>query len=72
MKPENVRLNSKVVEVKENEDEDGVEVRLSDRAVEKDDVLIGPDGLHSMVREELFTPDKPRSSGCVAWRALAW
>ena len=68
MDPSNVRLNCKVVDVKENND--GVEVHLSDGTVEKGDVLIGSDGLHSMVREKFFAPEKPRPSGCVAWRGL--
>lgn len=34
------------------------------------DVLIGADGIKSMVREHLFGPEKPRFTGCVAWRAL--
>lgn len=33
------------------------------------DVLIGCDGIHSAVRSSLFGPDKPRFTGCVAWRA---
>ena len=33
------------------------------------DVLIGCDGIHSTVRAELFGPDEPRFTGCVAWRA---
>ncbi|NKB59127.1 MAG: NAD(P)-binding protein [Alphaproteobacteria bacterium] len=33
------------------------------------DVLIGCDGIHSTVRAELFGPDQPRFTGCIAWRA---
>lgn len=32
-------------------------------------VLVGFDGIHSAVRSGLFGPDKPRFTGCVAWRA---
>jgi salicylate hydroxylase len=33
------------------------------------DVLVGCDGIHSVVRQQLFGPDTPRFTGCVAWRA---
>jgi salicylate hydroxylase len=32
--------------------------------------LIGADGIHSRVRQLAFGPDKPRFTGCVAWRGL--
>ncbi len=34
------------------------------------DVIIGADGIKSIVREHLFGPEQPRFTGCVAWRAL--
>ena len=34
------------------------------------DVLIGADGIHSHVRTLAFGPEKPRFTGCVAWRGL--
>lgn len=34
------------------------------------DLLIGADGIHSRVRHLLFGPEKPRFTGCVAWRGL--
>ena len=34
------------------------------------DVLIGADGIRSLVREELFGAEQPHFTGCVAWRAL--
>ena len=33
------------------------------------DVLVGCDGIHSAVRAQLFGPDEPRFTGCIAWRA---
>lgn len=35
------------------------------------DVLIGADGIHSTVREQIFRPDAPRPSGYVTWRGVA-
>jgi salicylate hydroxylase len=34
------------------------------------DVLVGADGIHSVVRHVLFGPEKPRFTGCVAHRGL--
>ncbi len=34
------------------------------------DVVIGADGIHSVVRRELFGPEAPRFSGNAAWRGL--
>jgi salicylate hydroxylase len=34
------------------------------------DVLVGADGIHSRVRALVFGPEKPRFTGCVAWRGL--
>lgn len=34
------------------------------------DMLIGADGINSVVREALFGPESPRFTGCVAWRGM--
>jgi salicylate hydroxylase len=34
------------------------------------DLLVGADGIHSRVRHLVFGPEKPRFTGCVAWRGL--
>ena len=34
------------------------------------DVLVGADGIHSVVRRQLFGPQTPRFTGCVAYRGL--
>ncbi|MEZ5594783.1 MAG: FAD-dependent monooxygenase [Pseudomonadales bacterium] len=34
------------------------------------DVLIGADGVHSIVREQHFSPEPPRASGYVTWRGV--
>ncbi len=34
------------------------------------DIVIGADGIRSVVRESLFGPDKPRFTGCICWRGL--
>ena len=34
------------------------------------DVLVGADGIHSVVRRILFGPEHPRFTGCIAYRGL--
>jgi salicylate hydroxylase len=34
------------------------------------DAVVGADGIHSVVRHALFGPERPRFTGCVAYRAL--
>lgn len=47
-----------------------VEARFENGARITADVLIGADGIHSRVRQLLFGPDKPRFTGCIAYRGL--
>ena len=39
-------------------------------AHEQVDVLVGADGIHSRVRGLLFGPERPRFTGCIAYRGL--
>jgi salicylate hydroxylase len=66
--PQALRLNEAVAS--HVEDASGVRVGLDTGEVVRADVLIGADGLRSGVRERLFGPERPRYTGCVAWRAL--
>ena len=47
-----------------------VEVDLSDGRRATGDVLVGADGLHSVVRAALHGAEPPRYAGCTAWRAV--
>jgi salicylate hydroxylase len=47
-----------------------VEAHFENGASISADVLIGADGIRSDVREALFGPEKPRFTGCVAYRGL--
>jgi salicylate hydroxylase len=49
---------------------DGVRAHFADRGDAEMDVLVGADGIHSLVRAELFGPETPRFTGCVAYRGL--
>ena len=52
-------------------DADEVIARFADGREEHGDVLIGADGLRSVVRAELFGSRKPRYAGYTAWRGVA-
>lgn len=47
-----------------------VTARFENGASVEADLLVGADGIHSRVRTLLFGPEKPRFTGCVAWRGL--
>ncbi|MBT4488968.1 MAG: monooxygenase [Rhodospirillaceae bacterium] len=65
--PGSIYLDSKVTGF--DQSEDGVTVTLENGESHAGDVLVGCDGIHSTVRGQLFGPDAPRFTGCVAWRA---
>lgn len=52
------------------EHDDGVEVRFANGARVTVGVLVGADGIHSTMRGALFGPERPRFTGCVAYRGL--
>jgi salicylate hydroxylase len=54
-----------------SQDAGGVTLHLASGEALKGDVLIGADGVHSVIRAGRFGPDAPRFSGLVAWRGLA-
>ena len=53
-----------------DQDANGVAVTLADGRSFVGDVLIGADGIHSLVRARLFGAERPRYTGNVAWRGL--
>lgn len=64
-----LRLNERCVSI--TQDEAGVTVRTAQGRQYRGAMLIGADGVHSVVRSFLFGADSPRFSGLVAWRGLA-
>jgi salicylate hydroxylase/6-hydroxynicotinate 3-monooxygenase len=51
-----------------DQDGDGVDLRFTDGSRFRADSVIGADGVHSLVRETLLGPEKPRFTGRVAYR----
>jgi len=49
---------------------DRVEAHFENGVSISADALIGADGIHSVVRHALFGPEKPRFTGCAAYRGL--
>jgi 2-polyprenyl-6-methoxyphenol hydroxylase-like FAD-dependent oxidoreductase len=52
------------------QDEEGVRVRFASGEEVQGDLLVGADGLHSVVRSQLFGASKLRYAGYTAWRAV--
>ncbi|MBT0955839.1 FAD-dependent monooxygenase [Alphaproteobacteria bacterium KMM 3653] len=50
--------------------EDGATARLADGGEIDADLVVGADGIHSAIREQMLGPEKPAFTGNVAWRAL--
>jgi salicylate hydroxylase len=49
---------------------DHVEARFENGVTIKADVLIGADGIHSVIRHQLLGEERPRFTGCIAYRGL--
>ena len=53
------------------QDATGVCARFADGREARGDVLIGADGLHSVIRAQLFGATKPKYAGYTCWRGVA-
>jgi salicylate hydroxylase len=69
LKTADIRLGARCIAV-ETCDRGGV-VRLADGGEIEADIIVGADGIHSVVRKSLFGPDAPRFTGCICWRGMA-
>ncbi|MDI1347496.1 MAG: FAD-dependent monooxygenase, partial [Pseudolabrys sp.] len=47
-----------------------VDIKFADKPPVTADIMIGADGIHSTVRAQLFGAERPRFTGCVAYRGL--
>jgi 2-polyprenyl-6-methoxyphenol hydroxylase-like FAD-dependent oxidoreductase len=53
------------------QDSTGVSAQFANGKEARGDVLIGADGIHSVIRAQLFGATKPRYAGYTCWRGLA-
>lgn len=68
LQPDAVKTGSKVASY--TQDQDTVSVTLENGDTIKGNLLIGADGIHSTIREQILGPDVPRFTGNIAWRAI--
>ncbi len=68
LRPGCVHLNHKVNNIQQ--EGQSVTLHFEHGASAEGDVLIGADGVHSVVRRCLFGADQPVFTGCMAWRGL--
>lgn len=66
--PDAIHLGQHVVAYAQ--DENSVHARLEGGSTVSGDLLVGADGIHSTIREQMIGPDKPHYTGHVAWRAV--
>ncbi len=66
--PDAVHLGQRVVAY--TQASDTVDALLENGTTVRGDLLIGADGIHSTLREQMIGPDKPHYTGHVAWRAV--
>ena len=66
VKPGQLHLNHKLERFVETST--GVTLYFENGAIHEADILIGADGVHSRVRDQLFGPSAPRYTGRVAYR----
>jgi salicylate hydroxylase len=64
--PHAVKLGARALEV--HEADDHVEVRFSDGSSARSELLVGADGIKSVIRQHVVNTDPPVFTGQVAWR----
>ena len=67
-KPDAIHLNSRCSGFDQNDSR--VRLRLENGGAVEADALIGADGVHSAIRQNLFGDDRPKFAGCMAWRGV--
>ncbi len=67
-KADAIHLDARCIDF--DQDDTKVRLKLEDGREASGDVLIGADGLHSRVRQQLFGAAKPKFTGIMAWRGM--
>jgi len=68
LKTTQFRFNARCVGV--DSTEHSAAVHLADGSTIEADIVVGADGIHSVVRTALFGADAPHFTGCVCWRGM--
>ncbi len=68
LSPDAIRLNARCEEVEQRDDE--VVLTLQDGTKLSADIVVGADGIHSMVRSRVFGADDLEYTGMSVWRSL--
>ncbi len=68
-KPGAIRLGHRSTGFRQ--DDDGVTLDFADGTSARGDLLIGADGVHSVLRNQMFDGVRPQFTGLMAWRGLA-
>jgi salicylate hydroxylase len=68
LKPDAIRLNARCTGFEDNVRSVTLQVATGDRVIA--DALIAADGVHSIIRKQLFGGDTAQFTGCMAWRGL--
>jgi salicylate hydroxylase len=68
IKPKTIHLKARCQNFEQ--DADSVTLRFEDGSSARGDALVGADGVHSRIRQELFGKDNPEFTGLMAWRGV--
>jgi salicylate hydroxylase len=67
-KPDAIHLGVRCIGF--TQDDASITLKLESGASARGDALIGADGVHSRIRQELLGPDRPEFTGTIAWRGI--
>ena len=69
LKTTQIRFGARCVAVEGNDS--SAVARFADGSSIEADIVVGADGIHSVVRSSLFGADTPHFTGCICWRGMA-
>ena len=68
LSPNSIETDSKVISF--NNRETSAFIKLQNGKTHEADLIVGADGVHSTIRNQMFGPERARFTGNVAWRAV--
>lgn len=66
--PDTIRFGTRIAAAAQ--DEAGATLTFADGGSDRFDLIVGADGIHSVIRAALFGPDAPVFTGLVSWRGV--